>query len=154
MNKQFLQEQIELWKNIVNNSEKGSFPEIYRDKNLAFLSELGTIQHPIDRVKSYLQNDNCKFSKEEILRYLNSFAYDVHFMPEVTCFESIYKNCTNCSKCCSNEDSEPCEQWTPCRGGHTSTPNPCELQNLADYDLFLGICKYCDKCPKDFDTNV
>lgn len=148
-NKQFLLEQVKFWKQLVKTNDKGSFPEMYLNKELSFLLELGQIQHPIDCVKDYLQNKNCKFSQEEILKYLNSFAYDVvYYIKDVSCFKSIYKNCSMCARCCTNEDGEPCENWTPCRGGHPNTANPCELQSLADYNLCLGLCKYCEHCPQ------
>ena len=58
------------------------------------------------------------------------------------------QTCYTCSQCCGDDSDNVCEHWTPCRGGHPSTPNPCELTNLEDYPLCLNECSGCENCPE------
>lgn len=54
-------------------------------------------------------------------------------------------NCDNCGYSCKDDGGEEqwCENWMPCRGGHPSTPNPCECSSSKEYGLFLNECAGC-----------
>src|SRR5574344_517303 len=67
-------------------------------------------------------------------------------MQEFVCQEYPVHNCNNCAFGCKDEDeyaSTPCEGWKPCRGGHPSTPNPCECSCSQEYALWFGACGGC-----------
>ena len=53
--------------------------------------------------------------------------------------------CDNCGRSCKEDggDQEWCPEWIPCRGGHPSTPNPCECRFEEEYDLCFGACAGC-----------
>lgn len=60
-----------------------------------------------------------------------------------------HKSCHNCSKCCRNAHGLACCDWTPCRGAHPSTPNPCEGEGEAKaFDLCMP--KECQNCENNF----
>ena len=62
--------------------------------------------------------------------------------PRYGCQEYPVASCANCGRCCASGDNW-CPDWTPCRGGHPSTPNPCECSSQGEYDLYLGACAGC-----------
>lgn len=54
-------------------------------------------------------------------------------------------SCENCASSCKDwNDPIECQNWKPCRGGHPSTPNPCECSSADEYDLCLGDCAGCE----------
>ena len=66
-------------------------------------------------------------------------------MEHYGCQEYPQAGCWNCGRCCPQEEGEEqwCEEWTPCRGGHPSTPNPCECGSEEEYGLCLNACAGC-----------
>lgn len=52
-------------------------------------------------------------------------------MSKQSCLLYPMQGCDTCGNSCYNEQDPhaPCEGWIPCRGGHPSTPNPCEGHN-------------------------
>lgn len=56
--------------------------------------------------------------------------------------------CGNCAFSCNNENGDPCPDWTPCRGAHPSTPNPCEFGGDLN-TLCFGICNSCPKAKRN-----
>lgn len=57
------------------------------------------------------------------------------------CQRYVHRDCGNCAFSCVNEDYEACDNWVPCRGGHPTTPNPCESYKY--FDLWFGDCEGC-----------
>ena len=58
-----------------------------------------------------------------------------------------HKGCSNCGRTCENWDGDwgqSCMDWIPTRGGHPSTPNPCE--NRGTFDLCWP--EECLRCPE------
>jgi hypothetical protein len=51
-------------------------------------------------------------------------------------------SCDNCGRCCESADKW-CPDWMPDRGGHPSTPNPCECSHSYEFDLYLNECAGC-----------
>ena len=70
-------------------------------------------------------------------------------MTEFFCQRYPTQGCDTCASQCygwqsaDGDPNAPCEQWTPCRGGHPSTPNPCECSSSEEYGLCLGECAGC-----------
>lgn len=59
------------------------------------------------------------------------------------------KCCSNCSSCCKEDNDRYsngicfCTHWSADRGGHPSTPNPCECSHSYEFDLCLNECAGC-----------
>lgn len=60
------------------------------------------------------------------------------------CQRYTFRSCDNCGFQCYDESAtEACSSWIPSRGGHPSTPNPCECRYSYEFDLCLNECEGC-----------
>ena len=61
------------------------------------------------------------------------------------CKKYPVQSCDNCGSTCYNtyDPDAECDCWIPDRGGHPSTPNPCECSSYQEYNLCLGECEGC-----------
>lgn len=98
----------------------------------------------------------CRFTDGKWRYTLPGFKYSPAYMGEdnfqgqhpprtggiMECQKYPAPCCDNCGRCCASDDGW-CPDWMPCRGGHPSTPNPCECSSYEEYDLCLGACAGC-----------